>query len=111
MILNCPRTTILGRKEFMSKAEAYHKQSLQRVRDEPMPLGQKFPPGTRVRICDEFPETMSHFSGAGKNATVQYTYAHAYGGKDITSYSLLIDGIGSAAWYYEDQLMEIDPHK
>lgn len=46
---------------------------------------------------------MSHFP-KGRNATVMYTYAHAYGGNDVKSYSLNVDGHRYISWYEEDQL-------
>jgi hypothetical protein len=49
---------------------------------------------------------MSHFQG-GVNATVKYTYAHAYGGDDVKSYCLDIDNHGEVSWYEEHQLTAI----
>ena len=46
---------------------------------------------------------MSHFE-SGVNATVRYTYAHAYGGDDVKSYCLDVDGRGEVSWYKEWQL-------
>lgn len=73
-----------------------------RVKTTPEPEGQKFPIGSRVRI-GEMPVSMSHFRG-NCDATVLYTYAHAYGGDDVRSYCLDVDGEGSVSWYSEDQL-------
>jgi len=81
-----------------------YQEALDKVASTPMPDGQKFPIEARVRVSDDLGPDMSHFSGKGKNATVQYTYAHAYGGSDAKSYSLIIDGIGFSAWYKEHQL-------
>lgn len=90
-------------KNHYASAKSYYEQSLERVRTTPYPKGQKFPPGTRVRISDKLEDCMSHFV-SGKTATVQYTYAHAYGGDDVEKYSLDIDGVGEISWYYEHQL-------
>ena len=49
---------------------------------------------------------MSHFR-SGVLATVKYTYAHAYGGDDVTSYCLDIDDYGKVSWYEEHQLTKI----
>ncbi len=65
---------------------------------------QKFPKGARVRIANKLGPTMCHFSGAGCDATVLYTYAERYWGNDITSYALDVDGSGHSAWYKEHQL-------
>lgn len=91
-------------KERLADAQRIYAEGLRRVATLPMPEGQKFAPGTRVRIADDLGEHMRHFHGAGKLATVEYTHAHAYGGKSVDSYSLNVDGIGSNAWYYESQL-------
>jgi hypothetical protein len=92
-------------------AEAMYRMSLERVRTTLEPKGQKFPRGARVRIAKDLGRSMSHFP-SGKDATVQYTYAHAYGLSSVPSeskrrlgqYSLNVDGVGSVAWYDEDQL-------
>ena len=75
----------------------------------PEPAGQKFPIGTRVRIADDLGRSMKHFP-SGCNATVEYTDAHAFGG-DVKSYALIVDGIGSEAWYDESQLTEITEYQ
>ena len=67
------------------------------------PEGQKFPVGSRVFIAEDLGDSMSHFP-KGKEAIVEYTYAHAFGGSNVKSYSLNVDGEGSHAWYYEEQL-------
>jgi hypothetical protein len=46
---------------------------------------------------------MSHFPKAC-NATVVGTYAQQFGGGDVKSYTLDLDGIGENSWYQEDQL-------
>ena len=89
-----------------AQAIAIYQQGLQRVKDTPEPKGQQFPNGSRVRIKDDLGPSMSHFE-SGVEATVENVYAHAYGGSDVKSYRLNIDGRGSVAWYYEHQLEAI----
>ena len=93
-------------EERHAQAHGIYAAGLERVKKSPPPKGQKYPPGTRVRIADDLGSTMEHFE-SGKNATVQYTYAHAFGGEDVKSYCLDIDGSGEASWYYESQLTPI----
>jgi len=94
--------------ERYEEAQSYYQLGLQRVSSMPEPNGQKFPNGSRVKIADDLGASMLHFSGRGKLATVKYVYAHAYGGSDVTSYCLDIDGQGSSSWYKEHQLTAID---
>jgi len=89
-------------------AQQVYNAGLAKVASVPEPKGQKFPNGSRVRIADDLGSAMSHFQG-GVNATVKYTYAHAYGGDDVKSYCLDIDGYGEVSWYYEHQLTAIIP--
>ncbi len=49
---------------------------------------------------------MSHFT-SDCDATVVHTYAHAYGGDDVKSYCLDVDGHGETSWYDEWQLTVI----
>ena len=97
---------MLSYKEREAQANAHYLQGLENVKNKPMPKGQKFPPGTRVRIADDLGRSMSHFP-KGKLATIKYVYAHAYGGSDIKSYSLDIDGLGFHSWYHEGQLKAV----
>lgn len=90
-------------QERHAEALEIHRAGLERVKTMPPPNGQKYLPGTRVRIADDLGSSMAHFE-SGKNATVRYTYAHAYGGSDVDSYCLDIDGHGEVSWYYESQL-------
>ena len=90
-----------------TRARAIYEGGMNKVRTQKYPDGQKFPPGARVFITRNMPSYMWHFE-CGKWATVEYTYAHAFGGGDVKSYSLKIDGHGSVAWYEEDQLSETD---
>ena len=88
-------------------AAAMYQQGLENVKNNPEPEGQKFPVGSRVKINKDLGASMSHFK-SDVTATVEYTYAHAYGGHDVKSYSLYIDDHGSVAWYREDQLTLIE---
>jgi hypothetical protein len=97
-------------KERLESAKRRYKQGLLNVKNNPEPKGQKFQIGSRVHICKDLGGTMSHFE-SDCNATVKYTHAHAYGGDDIKSYCLDIDGIGRASWYEEWQLTSIDEKK
>lgn len=93
-------------KEREEEANAVYAWGMHRVKTTPAPKGQKFPVGCRVKIADDLGEFMKHFP-AGNMATVEFTHAHAFDSSDTDSYSLDIDGIGSVAWYKEDQLTEI----
>ena len=86
-----------------AQANANYQSALERVKTTPPPEGQLYAPGTRVRIADDLGSMMSHFP-SGLDATVLYTYAHAYGGDDVKSYCLDLDGRGSCSWYKEHQL-------
>ena len=90
-------------EQRFAEASAYYATALRRVATDPAPDGQKYAVGTRVRIADDLGPCMSHFP-SGMMATVMYTYAHAYGGTDVTSYCLDVDGHGEISWYYEYQL-------
>lgn len=95
----------------LSEAKATHSAAMNRVSSTPAPTGQKFPPGSRVTITANLPRYMSHFPGAGKNATVAHTYAHAFGVNDprsLTQYCLDIDGRGQVSWYDEELLSPAD---
>jgi hypothetical protein len=93
-------------QDRINDAHAHYAAGMARVRETPDPKGQKFPTGSRVHIAKDLGPTMSHFE-SDVDATVQYVYAHAFGGDNVTSYSLNIDGYGSVAWYYENQLTAI----
>lgn len=88
------------------EAMNYYRESMRRVASTPAPKNQKFPNGSRVRIADNLGPYMSHFK-SGVNATVVHTYAHAYGGSDVKSYCLDVDGYGEVSWYEEHQLTAI----
>jgi len=93
-------------KERADQANSIYQQGIENVKNKPVPKGQKFQPGTRVKIIDDLGTSMSHFP-SGKEATVKYTYAHAYGGDNVKNYCLDIDGVGEVSWYYEHQLQTI----
>jgi len=56
-----------------------------------------------VRIAADLGQCMSHFP-KGQEALVQYSYFDKYGFGSKTSYSVLLRGQGSCAWYEEHQL-------
>ena len=97
----------MNSSERFAQASSIHAQGMERVRTTPPPKKQKYKPGTRVLIAKDLGPSMSHFPGKGQKTTVLQTYAHAYGGDDVKSYSLDIDGYGEVAWYYESQLTPI----
>lgn len=94
----------------LAEATALYNEGLRRVAETPPPEGQKYAPGTRVKIANDLGESMSHFP-AGKLATVQCTYAHAYQCTDANSlrqYRLDVDGEGNVSWYDEAQLTPVN---
>ena len=93
-------------EEYAAQARAIYQQGLENVKNKPVPVGQKYPPGTRVKITNNLGHSMRHFYG-GKEATVMYTYAHAYWENNVKDYCLDIDGIGQVSWYHEHQLQAI----
>jgi hypothetical protein len=71
-------------------------------------MKQKFLRGTRIKVDDAMPPSMTHFE-KGFIGIVDHTYSQAYGGNDIKSYCIVQlnkDGqpINKIAWYQEDQL-------
>jgi hypothetical protein len=98
----------------LSEAKGIYEAGLERVSTTPEPNGQKFRKGTFVDIAEDLGCCMQHFHN-GIPARVEYTYAHAYWGNDINSYSLLVRGESghwrSVAWYDEQQLTEIKEAK
>lgn len=84
----------------MTAQEIYDRGML-RVKTEPAPPGQKFPVGARVRVSNGTSGYSVGLSGRGRTATVIHTYAHAFGGANVESYCLNVDGIGVSAWYDE----------
>ena len=92
----------------LAEAQTYHAACMERLKTRPVPAGQKFQPGDRVHIAEDLGPTMAHFP-AGRDATVRYTHAHAFGPESgeqhgLNDYCLDIDGIGEVSWYYEHQL-------
>lgn len=94
-------------QERHAQARAVYERGLARVQNQPMPDGQAFPVGARVRIADDLGSAMRHFP-SGRFATVVHTYAHAFGGDDVKSYCLDIDDIGQHSWYDEHQLTLVE---
>ena len=90
-----------GYEHRLTLAKANYQEGLSRVATEPEPDGQKFGCGSRVKIAHG-----GHI-GAGKEATVNYVHAHAYGGTDVKAYSLDVDGVGHVSWFDEGQLTAI----
>jgi hypothetical protein len=100
----------MDHKEYAAQAHGIYSAGLRKVAKTPVPKGQKFLPGTFVWIAKDLGPYMSHFDN-DRPAFVEYTYAHAYWGNNIDSYSLVVrydDGTWSSiAWYNENQLTEI----
>jgi len=101
-------------QEKLANAKSIYQRGLLKVASELMPEEQKFPPESFVKIADDLRSSMNHFT-KGVYAQVKYTYAHAYGGNDIDSYSLLVrhskDDWSSSAWYGEHQLIAVTDEK
>ena len=97
--------------ERFGEAQSYWRRGNIRVATEPQPIGQMFRNGSFVMIAKDLGQSMSHFE---KNipAMVHHVYAHAYGGDDVKSYSLLIRKSEhywhSVSWYHEHQLTQIE---
>ena len=99
-------------------ADKMYREGQRRIKNSPIPYGQKFLPGSLVWIKKNLGESMSHFKNDCP-AMVQHTYAHAYGSCDNdhkNQYSLLVryhhQKWSSVSWYYGHQLEEItDPEK
>ena len=87
------------------KARETFLKGLERVKNTPTPEGQKYAIGTRVQISENSP-TWLQFPD-GRIATVEYTYAHAFGGNDVNLYSLDLNG-RSVAWFHDYELIPID---
>jgi hypothetical protein len=103
---------MLPYEQRLADAKGVYAAGMERVATTPAPKGQKFPVGSFVRI-GKLPACMSHFP-SNTPAKVEHTYAHAYGGKDVKSYSLLVkeeDRWDSVAWFEENQLTQITNKK
>lgn len=94
-------------EERLKYAQGIYAEGLRKVATEPAPPKQKYPKGSFVYISKASGPAMRHFQ-SDTIARVEYTYAHAYGGDNVDSYSLLVrypDGKWSrVAWYREEQL-------
>lgn len=82
------------------KSDQIHKRSVERIKNTPVPKGQKFLPSERVWVKSK-----------KKWATVVATFAHAYGNtthqfgdKAVDDYILNFDDVGEEAWYHESDL-------
>lgn len=73
----------------------------------PTPKGQKFKIGTRVKIAKDLGRTMTPHFKSGCEATVAHSYKQMFGGDNVTSYCLNVEGKGLVSWYYEHQLTEV----
>lgn len=79
-------------------------------------MKQKFNQGDLVFIKEDLGPYMSHFE-SGCRAIVQYSYNDRYGNGDPSKeyenesdivYSLWLEGMGSCAWYHQNQLTLIE---
>ena len=70
---------------------------------------QKFFRGHRVKVTDEMPGWMSHFT-SGVDAIIMYSYSDVHGKEQQHSYSLLLltERPFSSAWYDEGLLTLVD---
>jgi hypothetical protein len=93
----------MTQQQRTNEAQSYHQFAMRKVAKKKAPKGQKFPIGSRVKIAKDLGAGMSHFP-SDKLATVMHTYAHAFGGSDVKSYCLDVDGEGEISWYEEHQL-------
>lgn len=84
----------MNSQERFLQAQGIYQAGLEKVRTTPAPEGQKFPCGSRVLTV-------------GCEATVLYTYAHAYWGENVKDYCLDVDGYGVSAWHHESLLTAI----
>ena len=73
-------------------------------------MNQKFHTGDLVKIVDDLGPRMNHFQ-SGVEGIILGSYKDLYGGSNVDSYSLYIEGRGNAAWYYENQLTLIEKHR
>lgn len=98
----------------LARAQSIYAEGLKRVAETQPPPNQKFAPGVFVFISINLDEGMSHFKN-NRPARVEHTYGHAYGGRDVNSYSLLVrydnGKWAKVSWYYEHQLTEITDAK
>lgn len=64
---------------------------------------QKYHKGDHVKVAKDLGSTMSHFKNDCE-AIVISSYKDAFGGSNISSYTLFIKDSGECAWYEEEQL-------
>jgi hypothetical protein len=88
---------------YPEAAKHYYQEAMKRVINTLPPINQKF------RMGDFVISLFVH--KPGHVGRVQYTYAHAYGGENVSEYSLLIrDENGKwapVAWFDEKSLIKI----
>jgi len=110
-------------EERLAAATGYYNKGLRRVKDKPVPKGQKFLPGIFVYV--EYYEGSPHaYIRKGDYTMVEYTYEHAFRQhhddpetvcKHILDYSLLLrwdmNEWGTSAWFDERQLTEVTDEK
>ena len=103
---------ILTQKEFQDALNDVCNEALEKIGRKRVP---KFRTGDRVRISDTLPLNMSHFRGAGGNATVLYSNITQDGfgveGDKRIIYCLDIDDFGHSAWWPEYLLTKYGSHK
>lgn len=73
-------------------------------------MEQKFKKGDLVHIKKDMPKSKAHFV-SDIDAIVEFSYSEEYGGDNYSDYSLFIKGIGSVAWYDEDELILIERNR
>ena len=88
-------------QDRLKHAQRIHAAGLNNVATTPEPEGQKFHKDERVVVFGH-PHVRD-----GTQATVMYTYAHAFPDFDaaaVKTYSLDVDHYGHMSWFAEDQL-------
>lgn len=104
----------MAKNERLAQACAVYDEDMKRMKTKPVPPGQKFQPGTRVRIADDLGPYFECFP-SGQEAKVLYTYEHAFGYKcahadrHVKLYALALASSpnGMIAWYDEWQLTAV----
>jgi hypothetical protein len=89
------------------ESQEYTQRCRVRLKRRPVPVGQKFLPGERVRLIRHDHPTEGVLQLEGKMATVKYTYSHMYGGDDIKSYCLDFDHCGEVSWFQEEDIERV----
>jgi hypothetical protein len=92
---------------YYKEAQEYTQMCRVRLKRRPVPVGQKFLPGERVRLIRHDHPTEGVLQLEGKMATVKYTYSHMYGGDDIKSYCLDFYHCGEVSWFQEEDIERV----